>query len=217
MSMFVRGVITILTVLVIMCIVSLPLTGITFAGIIPLSFFSNFYRRWMRTLQRTIQGEKAKMNTVAEESFSNIRTVKAFSNEEAEFTKFRQGNMVVYEVGKKKAVYQAMFSFLTEILLYGAMAAVIYVATLLYQEGNISIGETSSFLFYMMMLVWNFMLVSMVFGNIASVIGASDQVYELMTYEPEINSSGGDIIEGEIDGRLEIRDVKFKYPSKQDV
>ena len=31
-----------------------------------------------------VGSEKGKMNTVAEESFSNIRTVKAFSNELAE-------------------------------------------------------------------------------------------------------------------------------------
>ena len=36
------------------------------------------------------------MNTCAEETFSNIRTVKAFSNEDAEIGKFNVGNYVVY-------------------------------------------------------------------------------------------------------------------------
>jgi len=53
------------------------------------------------------------MNTVAEESFSNIRTVKAFSNELAEVAKFASGNDVVYEAGKKKALFQAIFAFMT--------------------------------------------------------------------------------------------------------
>ena len=53
--MFVRGMMFIIVVLVILCIISLPLTGMTLAGIIPLVIFSNFYQRWMRTLQRTIQ------------------------------------------------------------------------------------------------------------------------------------------------------------------
>jgi ABC-type multidrug transport system fused ATPase/permease subunit len=157
------------------------------------------------------------MNTVAEESFSNIRTVKAFSNEDREIEKFTIGNMIVYEAGKKKALYQAFFSFLTQILLYGAMAGVIYVSSLLYEDGKISIGEISSFMFYMLMLVFNFAMVAMVFGNVAAVVGASDKVYELMEHIPDINSSGGAEIDGVIDGTLEIRDVKFKYPSKQDV
>jgi len=55
---------------------------------------------WMRDLQKLIQKEKAVMNTVAEESFSNVRTVKAFSNEDEEMVKFANGNEVVFTVGK---------------------------------------------------------------------------------------------------------------------
>jgi len=36
------------------------------------------------------------MNNVAEESFSNVRTVKAFSSEEDEILKFKKGNLEVY-------------------------------------------------------------------------------------------------------------------------
>jgi ABC-type multidrug transport system fused ATPase/permease subunit len=39
-----------------------------------------------------VQEEKALMNTSAEESFSNVRTVKAFSNEITESEKFGKGN-----------------------------------------------------------------------------------------------------------------------------
>ena len=53
------------------------------------------------------------MNTVAEESFSNIRTVKAFSNEVHEITKFESGNEIVFDAGRKKAQYQAVFATMT--------------------------------------------------------------------------------------------------------
>ena len=79
-----------------MLIISPKLTGITFAGVLPLGLFTWFYQGWMRTLQRSIQSEKGKMNTTAEESFANIRTVKAFSNEEDEAKKFEAGNSFVY-------------------------------------------------------------------------------------------------------------------------
>ena len=82
-----------------MMIISPPLTGMVFGGIIPLTIFGNFYGKWMRKLQAVIQQEKAKMNTVAEESFSNVRTVKAFSSENSEIAKFMDGNNVVYNAG----------------------------------------------------------------------------------------------------------------------
>lgn len=54
----------------------------------------------------------------------------------------------------------------------------------------------------------------MVFGNVASIMGASDKICQLMQYVPEIKSRGGDSISGEINGSLEVRNVKFHYPGK---
>jgi len=114
-------------------------------------------------------------------------------------------------------MFQAIFAFMTQLLLYCAMAAVVYISSILYQDGKISIGEISSFMFYMLMLVFNFAMVAMVFGNVAAVVGASDKIVELMNYVPSIKSTGGDTIEGKVNGCLEICDVKFRYPGKSDV
>lgn len=43
------------------------------------------------------------MNSIAEESFTNIRTVKGFANEADEIRKFRKANQIVFGIGKKKA------------------------------------------------------------------------------------------------------------------
>ena len=45
------------------------------------------------------------MNTTVEESLANARTVKAFSNESHETTKFGEGNEKVFVSGRKKAMY----------------------------------------------------------------------------------------------------------------
>ena len=60
------------------------------------------------------------------------------------------------------------------------MAAVIYTSSKLYEHDKISIGEISAFMFYMIMLIFNFALVGMVFGNVAATVGASDKIVELM-------------------------------------
>ena len=43
-------------------------------------------------------------------------------------------------------------------------------------------GEVASFMYYMLALNFNFMVAGMVFGNVASVVGASDKIVELMQY-----------------------------------
>ena len=131
-SMFIRSLLQCIIVIIILMILSPALTGMTFAGILPLVIFSQFYQKWMRDLQREIQAEKGKMNTLAEESISNVRTVKAFANESEEISKYAKGNDVVYTVGKKKALNKATFEFFTQGLLYTSMTSVVYIASLLF-------------------------------------------------------------------------------------
>ncbi len=110
-SEFVRTTLFIIGTLAILCWLSLELTGTIFAGIIPILVFGFFYGRKIRTLQKEIQEEKAKLTNVAEESFGNIRTVKAFSNESEETTKYDVFNEKIYEISKTKAVWGAFFMF----------------------------------------------------------------------------------------------------------
>ncbi len=102
-SMAVRSVVFIIVVLVVLFLLSWQLTAVTFAAIIPICIFAVLYGRRMRTISKQVQEEKAKMNTSAEESFSNVRTVKAFSNELNEAEKFSKGNIASYDWGIKKA------------------------------------------------------------------------------------------------------------------
>lgn len=91
------------------------------------------------------------------------------------------------------------------------------VAIKLVDDGSLTIGALATFLLYLSMFVFTFGMVSYVFGNVAGVIGASDKIVELMDYEPSIACFGGDKIEGEVNGRLEFKDVKFRYPGRPDV
>ena len=85
-SIFVRCFVFCVTVIVIMVLISPVLAGITLASIVPIMIFASIFGSKMRKLTKQQQEERAKMTTVAEESFSNVRTVKAFSNEDYELS-----------------------------------------------------------------------------------------------------------------------------------
>lgn len=74
-------------------------------SIMPVIIFSVLYGRMMKDVQKKVQDSKAYISTLAEETFSNIRTVKgkiieiinkAFATEEEETAKFGKGNNEVY-------------------------------------------------------------------------------------------------------------------------
>ena len=69
----------------------------------------------------------------------------------------------------------------------------------------------------MQKLIFNFEVMGWVMGNLAGLLGASDKIFELMSYQPWVNYRGGDQIDGEVKGILEVRDIEFVYPSKPTV
>jgi len=62
-----------------------------------------------------IATHKSMMTSDALESFTNIKTVKAFSAEETEIKKFESGNIKVFNVGIKKALWTASFTLVQQI------------------------------------------------------------------------------------------------------
>lgn len=215
-SMFVRAMVSILASLVVLFILS-PILAATFlVGLLPIVIFSFKFGDMMRNIAKETSNEKAKMSTIADESLSNVRTVKAFANESEEIRKFNEFSQKVYKIGFRKAAWTAFFGFFTQFCLYGAMALILYVASILYERGMISLGTISSFLFYLIMLLFNFWILTFVFANAAGVIGASDKIIQIIQHKPKINTTGGIKIEdpAQVEGRIELRDVKFRYPSK---
>jgi len=68
------------------------LTGVLIACMSPMALFTYYYGKKMKTIQEEVSNNKAIMSTVAEETFGNVRTVKAFANEAQECQKFAVGN-----------------------------------------------------------------------------------------------------------------------------
>lgn len=87
----------------------------------------------------------------------------------------------------------------------------------LTQNGKLSVGAVSSFIFYMMQILINFMILASVLGSVMSIIGASHKIVELLEYEPHINTQGGKQLKKDCKGEIQIENVKFSYPTKKDV
>lgn len=58
-------------------------------------------------------------------------------------------NEDVYEVGKSVAKWTAIFSFFIGFAMNFAMAGIIYYGAVLVEDGEITIGDISAFLLYM--------------------------------------------------------------------
>jgi len=118
--------------------------------IVPVIIFSVFFGRAMKNIQKNIQDAKAIISTVAEETFSNVRTVKAFATESDEVRRYETGNLEVYGWGRLKTLWYAFFQFFTNLFVFGAMAAIFAIGTSLVKDGQLTIGQITAFMFYLL-------------------------------------------------------------------
>ena len=181
-SMFIRAMITIIISLAILFFISWKLTLITLAGVIPIVFFAMYFGLKVRDLSKVVQDVKAEIGQVSEEAISNIRTVKAFANEIAEIKKFKTKNDKAFELGKTLSIWQGVLTFFIQFTINGAMAGIIYYGSVLCSTGDITVGDITSFLLYMIQLIFNFAIIAGVFTNIFKMAGASQKIVSMMKH-----------------------------------
>lgn len=67
------------------------------------------------------------------------------------------------------------------------MEMIIYVAVLLFEKNMITIGQISMFLFYLLLLVMMFVMLSRVLGNIVAILGAVDKLDQIIKLKPKVD------------------------------
>jgi len=105
----VKSVTILIGVFVIMFTYTWKLTLVCVAANFPLVFFSRITSFASRSSSKKLQDAKAKMVSYAEETLSNIRTVKAFSDEKQCVLKYNVESNNVYRWGNKMALLWGTF------------------------------------------------------------------------------------------------------------
>lgn len=213
-----KGLVYITIVLFILVSMSAKLTGVIFGSIFAIIILCVPYFIFMYQFGKKIQEEKAAATTIAEESITNVRTVKAFNNEEFEIGRFRAKNEKVMRLGKRKALYDSIFVFALCVIVFGTFGLVIWNSYKLYSEGKITVGDIFLFISYLLGLMGNFGGVAGVIAQLAQMAGAADKIMVLIDHKSKVNAFGGDKMEDDsVRGTIELRDVKFTYPCRDDV
>ena len=110
------------------------------------------------------------------------------------------------------------FTWWLTISINSVNAAIIYYGSVLYNDNQITLGEITSFLLYMIQLIFNFMMLSGVASNLSKISGAAEKMVDYMKYVPDVKADGGKAMRPEdVHGVIEMKDVSFSYPTKKDV
>lgn len=205
-----------LIALTIFCIINMIRVSpsLTFYVLLPLPFLAisiYYVNKIVNKKSELIQSNLSNVTSKAQETYSGIRVIKSFNQEEATIKSF--GN--ISETYKKSNINLA----LTEAFFGPSMAFFTGLSVLLtifiggYQaiEGNITIGNIAEFVMYISMLTFPFSAIGFTANMIQRAAVSQRRINEFLDEPIEIKNAENPLFHNVL-GDIEFKNVSFTYP-----
>jgi hypothetical protein len=193
-SMLIRMTIQIIGSIGLLFFISWKLTLVMFAVMPVVIGSALFYGKKFKNLQKSYQDELANANSIADESMSNIRTVRAFSLEKWAAESYASKIEKSYLLGAKLANLYGQFNGVTSFLGQCSVLLVVWFGGMLVINGDITAGLLSSFLIYTLSIAAIIGFLSTLYGDFQQALGASDRIYRLLTEDDKYEVQHGTIL-----------------------
>ncbi|MDF1794240.1 MAG: ABC transporter transmembrane domain-containing protein [Thalassobaculaceae bacterium] len=173
--------------------------------------------RRVRKLGRESQDRVADVGAFAEESFSAIRTVQAFTHEEEDRLRFGGEVAQAFATAIRRIRLRGLLSSVVILLVFSSVGFVLWVGGNDVMAGRMSPGELAAFIFYGVTVAFSVGIISEVYGEVLRAAGATERLIELLEAEPEIRAPAHPVaLPAPPEGRVAFEGVTFRYPSRPD-
>lgn len=217
-SIALRSMLTFAGGLVMLSVTSPRLTGVILI-LIPLVLIPLlFYGRRVRKLSRATQDRVAEASGFAGETIHAIQTVQAFNLEETLSARFVQTIASSFETAVRRIRARALLTAFAILIVFGAIVFVLWLGAQSVMRGTMSAGELGQFLLYAVLVAGSAASLSEIWSEIQRGAGAVERIVELLAERPGITAPAEPVaLPQPPEGRVEMRDVSFHYPSRPEV
>lgn len=192
------------------------LTGIMLSVVPAVAMGAVVYGRRVRRLARDVQDALAVAGEIAEESIGGLRTVRAFAAEEKESARYQSAVERSFEFARKRIVAGGTFMAVASFSAYASAVLVFWYGGRLVARGEMSIGGLTSFLMYTLIVAFALGGLADLWADFMRAAGAAERVFDLLDREPAMPLAGGKTLPL-VQGRVDLQDVTFAYPTRADV
>ncbi|MDF2700582.1 MAG: transporter related protein [Haloplasmataceae bacterium] len=181
----------------------------------PLLFIINFFIiRKSFPYHRQVQEKLDKVNTVSQESISNIRIIKAFVKEDDEVDRFIGSIDELKNTSIKAEKISALSSPITSLLMNFGIVAIILLGGFETINGRFKVGEIFAFITYFRHLAGSLLSITNIMNMFARAEASSIRILEILHSEPHLK---GNSVQKEMIGKIEFRNVTFAYKDGEPV
>jgi ABC-type multidrug transport system fused ATPase/permease subunit len=212
-SMALRSVVQCIGSSVLLAAISWQLTAIMLTCLPAIIVIMRLYGNWAKSISKAVQDALANSTSMAEETLSNIRTVRSFSREAASSSSYASAVQASFLLAKKRSVVYGGFAGIIMTTAYASLLAVLWYGGKQVLLRNISVGDLLAFVMYTVGVAIAFGMLTSFYNDQMKAIGATERVFELIDTQPRIPLSGGRQLESVV-GCVVYDDVHFSYPSR---
>ena len=188
----------------------LTLTALAVAPLVVLSAAA--FGRRLRRITVGVQDRVADATAVAEEAFSQIRTVQSFVQEDAERERYAGRIAAGLEAALRRAHVRGVFYGVLTFTSFAGIAFVLWQGGLLVLEGALTAGELVSFLLYTIYIAAAIGALASFFSAYQEAVGAAERVFEILESEPPIADPPAPIdMPRRVQGSVSFEGVSFRY------
>ena len=177
-----------------------------------------FFGRFIRKMAKDRQTQIADTNIILNETMMAINAVKAFTNEWFEVSRFSKANQKSVVTSMKFAAWRAIFATFIVVVLFGALFFVLWQGATMLQSGEITAGELIMFFTYTAIIGGSIAGLGNFYTELVGAIGATERVREILNTPSEVEVKNHPILpENRLKGDIKFQNVKFRYPTREDV
>ena len=151
------------------------------------------------------------VNRVVQENLIGMRVVKAYVREDREKEKFHDASDDLAAQGAKAAGLIVTVMPVMMLMLNAVVVFVYYKGALEANAGVMEVGQISVFASYVIQILMNLMMISMMLLQLARGKACGDRVVEVLDTEIDITNPQNPYLPENPQGGVEFRDVSFKY------
>ncbi|XP_022602133.1 antigen peptide transporter 1 isoform X1 [Seriola dumerili] len=163
-----------------------------------------------QTMAVKVQESLAKANQVATETFSCMKTVRSFANEDGETQRYRWRLEDTYALNKKEAAAYAASTWANSMTTLALKVFILYYGGTLVTRGTVSSGDLVSFVLYELQFASAVEAVMRYYPEVKKAIGASEKIFEYLDRKPQVPPDGT-LAPENLKGHIQFKNVRFSY------
>ena len=189
------------------------LTLLTFVVAPLLAILLRWVNKRIKRLTTQTQNIFGQLIGTLQESYEGQRVVKIYDGYEYETKRFFKVNNTLKDLSLRTQRVKAAATPLTQLISMSAVSVVVVVALLQAQSGSLTMGEFTTFLSAMLLLMPPIRHLSSLNGSTAAMTAAAESIFQTIDAESEKDPGSEKLVNYQ--GAVRFENVGFTYPGQE--